>query len=342
MQSVTAILPGGKRQTVDVGASTASQGTTDLRLRCPECSASIGGMAYPALAQEHEPLACRECFATFAQEQGIWLALRGSRRPYFERFIREYETVRKMEGRGSEDPAFYLSLPYCDRTNRNSWQWTIRARTYKYIERNVLPAANGKQLTILDLGAGNGWLSYRLASLGHRPIAVDLLTNAFDGLGAAVHYRLALATVFPRFQAEFDRLPFETGQFDCAVFNASFHYSVNYDSTLSEAIRCLRPGGTVVIADTPSYKREESGCQMVAERRLFFQRRFGFASDSLASCEYITKDRLLALGAGHHLEWITHDVWYGFGWACRPLLARIRGRREPSQFRIYTAQVKIA
>jgi SAM-dependent methyltransferase len=106
-----------------------------------------------------------------------------------------------------------------------------------------------------------------LAQLGHHPIAVDLQTNSFDGLGAAIHYQHSLPKLFPRFQAELDRLPFANGQFDCAIFNASFHYSENYDRTLAETIRCLRPGGTIVIADSPLYSREEVGLQLVEERR---------------------------------------------------------------------------
>lgn len=342
MQFVSATLTRGKLETAPVSTRVMAPGTKYVRLRCPECTASLGAIADQALGEAHETIPCGECFTPFVQDNGIWLALRKNRQRYFQRFIQDYEIVRRAEGRGSADPAFYLSLPYRDRTNRNSWQWAIRARTYKYIERNILPTVAGKPLSILDLGAGNGWLSYRLAILGHRPIAVDLQTNLFDGLGAAVHYKGVLPMVFPRFQAEIDRLPFETGQFDCAVYNASFHYSENYDLTLAEAIRCLRPGGTVVIADSPFYKRDKSGQQMVKERRSLFQRRFGLSSDSLASREYITKETLFALETTHHLKWAKHDVWYGLRWACRPLLATLKRRREPSQFRIYTAQVKKA
>jgi SAM-dependent methyltransferase len=280
---------------------------------------------------------------TIDQRQGIWRTLPERRERYFEKFVRDYETVRKAEGRGSDRPEFYLSLPYRDSTKHNSRQWEIRGRTYRHIERKILPdlvAQRGCALDILDLGAGNGWLSYRLTSLGHRPIAVDLCTNGFDGLGAAVHFRHALPTVFPRFQAELDRLPFQSEQFDWAIFNASFHYSENYDLTLAEAIRCLRRGGTVAIADSPFYNKEESGQQMLAERRSGFEQRFGFSSDNLASREYLTKQRLQALEAKHNVEWKVHRVSYGFRWACRPLVAALRGRREPSQFRIYTARVK--
>jgi SAM-dependent methyltransferase len=345
MQSVTATLTGAGLQPKRVRTSSAPQRVQYVRLRCPACMANLTSMAYHTLGQYHDTLECRECFAIMRQEQGIWLALGTNRRAYFRRFIQDYETVRKAEGRGSNDPEFYRSLPFRDQTGRNSWQWAIRARTYKYIERVVLPCVNGdvsQPITILDLGAGNGWLSYRLACLGHRPIAVDLQTNALDGLGAAVHYQQSLPMLFPRFQAELDRLPFESGQFDCAIFNASFHYSENYDYTLAEALRCVRPGGTVVIADSPSYSSDKSGQEMLEERRSQFQKRFGFASDSLASREYLTKEMLLGLEARHDVEWTTHQVWYGLKWACRPLIAKIWRRREPSHFLIYTAKVKMS
>jgi SAM-dependent methyltransferase len=343
MQSVSAILAAA---TLPPRVATPSTPVLPpyVKLRCPTCTAALAPVMYHALGKTHEEIVCAECFAVMAQEQGIWLALAANREAYFQRFIQDYQTVRKAEGRGSDDPQFYLSLPYCDRTKLHSWQWGIRSRTYKYIERKILPALTGEAaqpLVVLDLGAGNGWLSYRLASLGHRPIAVDLQRNAFDGLGAALHYRHALPMFFPCFQAEVDRLPFGDSQFDCAIFNASFHYSENYDRTLAEAIRCLRPGGTIVIADSPTYNREEHGQQMVEERRQSFQKRFGFSSESLSSGEYLTSERLVALEVKHDLEWATHNTWYGIRWACRPLIAKLKRRREPSRFRIYMAQVKL-
>ena len=343
MQSVSATLTAGRLETKRADASTTRQGTQYVGMRCSACGASLPSVTYHALGQVHDALECRACPEVMPQERGIWRALGKSRQKYFQRFIEEYETVRRAEGRGSADPEFYRSLPFRDWTGRFSEQWEIRARTYQYIERKLLLANSGKNsepLRILDLGAGNGWLSYRLASLGHRPIAVDLQTNLFDGLGAAVHYEDALPTLFPRFQAELDRLPFGDDQFDFAIFNASFHYSENYDMTLGEAIRCLRPGGTVVIADSPTYSREECGQEMLAERRREFQKRFGFSSASLASREYLTGDILTGLEARHDVRWETHGVWYGLRWACRPVVARLKRRREPSKFLIYTARVK--
>jgi SAM-dependent methyltransferase len=176
--------------------------------------------------------------------------------------------------------------------------------------------------------------------LGHKPIAVDLLTNRWDGLGAALHYRAVLPKFFPRFQAELDNLPFADEQFDCAIFNASLHYSESYERTLEETIRCLRPGGMIVIADSPTYYSEDSGRKMVKERQELFKGKFGFESDGTTRCEYLTRERLIALEMKFGIEWRTHRGWYGLRWAMRPWLAKLGRRREPSQFHIYTAQVK--
>ena len=83
-----------------------------------------------------------------------------------------------------------------------------------------------------------------------------------------------------------DHLPFAPGQFDVAIFNASFHYSVDYEQTLAEIFRCVRKPGHVIIADSPFYSCEENGRKMLAEKHAQFERRFGFRSDSIQNREY--------------------------------------------------------
>jgi SAM-dependent methyltransferase len=187
-------------------------------------------------------------------------------------------------------------------------------------------------MDLLDIGAGNGWFSYRMAVKAHRPVAVDLLVNDLDGLGAARHYFHFLSQPFPCFQAEMDRLPFDDGQFDVVVFNASFHYSEDYTYTLGEALRCLRRPGHVLIIDSPFYRWEESGRQMVQERRAEFERKYGFRSDSVPSREYVTLHMLDELRNIHGIRWRILRPWYGLSWLIRPLRAKFRRRREPAQF----------
>ena len=314
-----------------------------LALQCPSCGHSLGTISYGAPMLLDNGLRCTSCCFFLTNDQGIWKALPPERQQYYERFLMEYQVLGAAEGRGSDKASYYLALPYKDLTGRNQPQWAIRGRTFHCMEEAVLPKleSEGKSpLSVLDLGAGNGWLSYRLAIRGHRPVAVDLLTNNTDGLGAACHYLQELPILFPRFQAELDRLPFDDSQFDCAIFNASFHYSEDYGRTLGEAIRCLRPGGTVIIADSPYCGSEESGQRAFEERRAEFTRRFGFPSNSPMSLEYLTGARLTALEHRFDITWQVLEPKYGFRWAARPLIAKWKGRGERSKSRIYTAVVK--
>jgi hypothetical protein len=78
---------------------------------------------------------------------------------------------------------------------------------------------------------------------------------------------------------------------------------------------------------------------MINERREAFTRRFGFPSDGLGSLEYLTDQRLAELGSQFGIFWRTYSPFYGLRWAMRPLIAMLKRRREPSQFRIYVAEV---
>jgi ubiquinone/menaquinone biosynthesis C-methylase UbiE len=133
-------------------------------------------------------------------------------------------------------------------------------------------------------------------------------------------------------------LPFKDEQFGAIIFNASFHYSEDYEDTLREALRCLKPGGLMIISDTPWYSCEESGRKMVTERHIQFRQRFGTASNSVNSLEYLTDERLRTLEENFSIRWTVHSPKYGWKWAMRPWIAKLRGHREPSRFRIYVAR----
>jgi SAM-dependent methyltransferase len=166
---------------------------------------------------------------------------------------------------------------------------------------------------------------------------VDLLVDAFDGLGTHIHYDVPFTPV----QAEFDRLPFDAGQADLAIFNASLHYSTNYEITLREALRVLQRDGCLVILDSPIYHDPSSGKQMVQEREKQFEQKYGFASNAIPSENFLTFERLDQLGAALGLRWEQVKPFYGWRpalrdwrWALRPWVARLRGSREPAQFLI--------
>ena|SRR5579863_4924443 len=319
--------PGGSRAAT---SATDSKESRTARLRCPGCE---HGFANDATAPFQ--LTCPACGFAIPEVNGIMRALTPEGKTRFEQFVRDYEVVRAKEGWGSETPDYYRALPFKDLTNKHDWIWRIRAQTLRYMLEHVLPkveSTDSSTCHVLDIGAGNGWLSYRLAERGYFPTAVDLLDNDVDGLGAARHYLADSARPFPRFQAEMDRLPFDSGQFDVAIFNASFHYSSDYERTLGEVLRCLRRPGIVVVADSPFYWREESGERMLEERRATFEKQFGVRSDSNHNREYLTQKTLNELAERLAIQWNVGKPWYGLGWALRPVKARLLRRREPSKF----------
>jgi SAM-dependent methyltransferase len=297
-----------------------------IRLRCPRCSANLLS------------LNCTKCGLSMSDEDGILRALPPVRAEHYAQFITDYERIRAAEGRGSANQEFYLGLPFRDSSGKNTGQWRIRACTYRHLVERVLKPGIRSGGRVLDLGAGNCWLSFRLALSGYKPIAVDLLTNRYDGLGAAEHYRNYLPGFFPRIQAELAHLPIQDEQVDAAIFNASFHYAENDLEAVREALRCVKPGGLVIICDTPWYTSDESGRKMVAERRTSFLARYGTASASIESIQFLTDERLQLLEERLSIRWNVLSPRYGLRWSMRPLIAKLYGRREPACFRIYVAR----
>jgi ubiquinone/menaquinone biosynthesis C-methylase UbiE len=252
-------------------------------------------------------------------------------------FLEHYAAIRHAEGRGSGDPAYFRALPYRDLTGTNSGQWAIRARSYRHFEGVVLSKIErrvNRPLDVLDLGAGNGWMSYRLALRDHRAVALDIFPDERDGLGAIRHYPVPLAGVI----AEFDHLPFREASFDVAIYNSSLHYSSDYRRALREVRRCLRRSGCVIVMDSPIYKLAEHGERMRAERQARFEKLHGFRSEAQGSIEYLDEGTLSELSREIGIQWRRSRPWLGWHWALRPWKARLTRRRPPSHFFILTGR----
>jgi SAM-dependent methyltransferase len=162
-----------------------------------------------------------------------------------------------------------------------------------------------------------------------------LLVNAEDGLGAWKQYE----ATFTPIQAEFVALPIPDSSVDVVIFNASLHYAENYEQTLGEALRVLHSNGILVIMDSPVYQAAESGQRMVAERKQQFLSRYGFASDAIQSEGFLTYERMQALGQSLGVRWQHLVPFYGVRWMLRPLVARLRGGREPAQFGLWLGRL---
>ena len=289
---------------------------------CPNCRKPLPGQSN---------LHCRDCRLSFEELEGIRGFLPPSRRQRLDRFIHEYETIRKAEGR-EFSPAEYRALPFLKAPSRRSAEWEIRAATFRTFQSTLQEwkRERSEPLRACDLGAGNCWLSNRLALEGLQVAAVDLVKNSCDGLGCRCYY----SSVFVCVEAEFDRLPFQGDQFDLAVFNASLHYSTDCRITLEEALRVLHPEGKIVVLDSPVSRDAQSGEQMVKERERHFERTYECPSNSLQSEHFLTFERLDDLAAELGLTWQRLRPAYGFKWRLQQWKESLFGSREPATFLI--------
>ncbi len=290
---------------------------------CPRCKTKLNILSDEAR--------CPQDGLLFRCVDGIWRFLLPERESHYARFIADYESIRRFEKRGSPDVNYYRALPFKDLSRNFTADWKIRAVSYKSLKSLLSTPQN-----ILDMGTGNGWLSNRLSALGHHLFAVDLLINPEDGLGAWKNYENSFTPI----QAEFICLPIPDQTVSTVIYNASFHYSENYEQTLTEALRVLSPGGQIIVMDSPVYHSAESGAQMVTERKTNFLLRYGFASDSIQSENYFTYKRMKELGEKLGIRWKHIRPYYGIKWMLRPWIAYLRGSREPAEFGLWVGNPK--
>jgi len=250
-------------------------------------------------------------------------------------FAKEYALHRADEGRGYS-PDTLLELPYA-KAGPHAAQWRIRARTFEAFMRLLrhTSAHLGRALTVLDLGAGSGWLAYRAALEGHHAFALDIRADTVDGLGAARLF-LRSASAMECIVAPFDAVPLPSGSIDIALFNASLHYATDLCRVLRESTRLVRPGGLIAIMDSPFYRRESDGLAMIADKRRSAAEQFGARADALMGLpfiEFLTRERLRE--ASPELVWERHRVSYPLAYELRPLIAALKGKRRPSRFDLW-------
>ena len=296
------------------------------RFACPECRTDL-------VAAGFERFACATCGRDFDRRAGVWRFLTATRGARLEPFVRQYRIVRQREGRRPDAPDYYRRLPTVAPGDPHARDWQVRRETYHHLLGHVL-ATGALPLRILDLGAGSGWLSHRVAALGHHAVAVDAIDDEVDGLGATRHY----ATDFASVQADFDALPFAPGQFDLVVFNGSLHYAADTAATLERAHRVLAPGGALVVMDSPMFRADGDGSAMAGATRQRFISQCGCSDVIQPGTGYLTFARLAGVADKLALRARFLPSRGPFGWRLRRSMAHVRLRRAPAAFGLWVAR----
>jgi len=108
--------------------------------------------------------------------------------------------------------------------------------------------------SVADIAAGSCWLSGKVSRLPavERVYAQDLSLGFLEKVGTQVYEdlggdfsKLTLVT------SDFNSIPLESDSLDAAFLFAALHHSLSPIPTLREVLRCLKPGGTLFIHESP-------------------------------------------------------------------------------------------
>ena len=114
------------------------------------------------------------------------------------------------------------------------------------------------ELTVGDLGCGNGQTTEALAPFVAKVVAVD----GSEAMLASARERLARFDNVELRQGELEELPLADGQLDAAVLFLALHHLPEPSRALAEARRVLAPGGRLLVVDMLPHDREDFRQQM--------------------------------------------------------------------------------
>jgi SAM-dependent methyltransferase len=138
--------------------------------------------------------------------------------------------------------------------------WEVRRQSYEALLRQLVRLGLTPESGVAaDLGAGIGWLAYRLAEAGYRTLAVEASVDVAFGIGAALVYQSATRPGFLALQGDLEYPPLRPGALALAIMNASLHYAQDLQGTVQRVANALQPGGCLAILDTPVAERPRPG-----------------------------------------------------------------------------------
>jgi len=112
---------------------------------------------------------------------------------------------------------------------------------YRRISGLVVKAVPSDARNVLDMGAGGGYLTCRLADRGFDVVALDAGEAAISRNRQRCSERVVLARAL--------HAPFPDGVFDAVVSSFAFHHFTSTAGVLSECRRLLADGGVFTLVD---------------------------------------------------------------------------------------------
>jgi SAM-dependent methyltransferase len=217
-------------------------------LQCPLCRQSLEWVDRIASAG----LYCNTCLHTYPVVQDIPCLIEPALVDEQTRFCEQYDALRKEEGWASDQPGYYAALPYQDLTGLHAKEWAVRVRSVAWLSKWLKHTFGENRVSILDAGAGAGWLSQILAP--HYEVLTMDVNIGSHGLNAFQPSQRP----YQAMQGLMDRIPLAKECLDVVIANASLQYATDHHRVLQEAYRILRPQGYFVVMDSPVYPDQQS------------------------------------------------------------------------------------
>lgn len=166
-------------------------------------------------------------------------------------FEQQYILLRCREQRIYTDKElFHLPEIAADHPHFN--EWLVRKSSCRKL-KNYLESKN-RGLSILEVGCGNGWLSYELSRIpGSKVIGIDINLTELQQAARVFNKNSKLKFVYGDiFSGLLNDL-----KFDAIVFAASIQYFPVLTEILNVSLNQLYPRGEIHITDSPIYKPAE-------------------------------------------------------------------------------------
>lgn len=258
-----------------------------MRLRCPEC--------LHLLTPVGKGMACPFGHRFERDANGVLVLLTGAFARELTGFAATLAHIRMVEGRRLLDAAAYPHLPFGPAVADDP-QWALRRRDWAVVCRLVPPRP---PLTVLDVGAWNGWLSHRLAAQGHAVVAVDYFADPYDGLGAIRHYPPGRDghPLWDAVQMDLLDLALLADPFDLVILNRCLQFQPDPVAFVRAIPALLKPGGWLLALGLEFFGRSADGAARVERERRRHREAYGFDLFLRPTRGYLDRDDLAALRA---------------------------------------------
>lgn len=207
-------------------------------------------------------------------------------------FAQQYILLRYKEGRIYSDKEV-ATLPEIDKKHKHYNEWQVRKNTTGRLIKYLINKK--RDLEILEVGCGNGWLSAKLSAVPLSKVTgIDI--NAEELSQAKRVFRQIGNVEF--FNCSLQNEMFSGCKFDIIVFAASVQYFSSLKKVLSDSLEMLKLGGEIHIIDSHLYK--QNGISAARLRSNEYYKAIGFPEMS---------DQYFHHTLGY-LKLFNHDILY--------------------------------